>query len=190
MILSSLRSSTRNTMIVFLIIALFMVVLFWMGQPLWCTCGLKLFTLNAWGSESSQHFIDPYTTSHVLHGIIFFAVLTLFFRGFSWATKMFLALLIEVGWEILENSPIIINRYRSVTASNDYAGDTIINSTGDVLFMLFGFWIASRLPWKWTLAIVVSIELLMLAVYRDNLTLNILMLLYPIDAIREWQMGH
>lgn len=183
-------SSARSVFFVLCVLFCFVCILFFMGQPAWCACGLKLMTLDAWGSESSQNFIDPYTTSHVLHGILFFAFLTYVFRRLSIESKMFLSLLLEIGWEILENSPLIINRYRSVTASYGYEGDSILNSTSDVLFMLLGFWIASRFPWKWTLMFFVTIEVLMLFLYRDNLVLNVLMLVYPLDAVREWQMAH
>ena len=183
-------SLLRSVFFVLCILSFFVFILFLMGQPAWCVCGLKLMTLDAWGSESSQNFIDPYTSSHVLHGILFFAFLTYFFRRFSLEVKMFLSLLIEVGWEILENSPLIINRYRSVTASYGYEGDSILNSTSDVLFMLLGFWIAARLPWKWTLTFFVGVEVLMLFLYRDNLALNVLMLVYPLDVVRDWQMAH
>ncbi len=180
-----------------LVVALFMVVilvilsliLHVMGQPPWCVCGLKFMTLDAWGSESSQNFIDPYTISHVLHGILFFALLSLVFSTLTIRKKLLISFLLEIGWELLENTPLIINRYRSATASLGYTGDTILNSVSDVLFMLVGFWLAARLPWKWTLAILVLSEFLMLLVYRDNLTLNILMLITPIDAVREWQMA-
>lgn len=168
----------------------FAATLFWMGQPAWCACGLKLGTLDAWGSESSQNFIDPYTTSHILHGILFYAGLLIIARKLALEWRLLLAMGIEIGWELLENSPIVINRYRSATASLGYTGDTILNSTSDVLFMMFGFWLAAKLPWKWTLGIVIATELLMLAIYRDNLTLNVLMLLYPVAGIKTWQMGH
>ena len=172
---------------VLVILILFWAILFFMQRPLWCSCGLKLVTLDAWGSESSQNFIDPYTTSHILHGILFFALLVLFFRQWSLHRRLIIALLLEVAWEVFENSSFIIDRYRTATASQGYTGDTILNSTSDVLFMLFGFWLASRLPWKWTLMILVLTEVLMLAVYRANLTLNVLMLIAPDDAVREWQ---
>jgi Protein of unknown function (DUF2585) len=172
------------------IIAIFATTLYYMGQPAWCACGLKLGTLDAWGNESSQNFIDPYTTSHILHGILFYAALVVIARKLALQWRLLLAIGIEIGWELLENSPIVINRYRSATASLGYTGDTILNSTSDVLFMMFGFWLAAKLPWKWTLAIVIAVELLMLAAYRDNLTLNVLMLLYPVATIKTWQMGH
>jgi hypothetical protein len=174
---------------VVIILVVFSWILHMMGQPPWCVCGLKFMTLDAWGSESSQNFIDPYTTSHVLHGILFFAILSVALPRLAMQKKLLISFFLEIGWELLENTPLIINRYRDATASLGYTGDTILNSVSDVLFMLFGFWIAARLPWKWTLAILVLTELLMLLVYRDNLTLNILMLVTPIDAVREWQIA-
>lgn len=175
----------------FIVITLvgFSLILHAIGQPSWCVCGLKFMTLDAWGSESSQNFIDPYTTSHVLHGILLFAMLSLVLPRSAISSKLVVAFLLEIVWELLENSPLIINRYRNATASLGYTGDTILNSVSDVLFMLLGFWLAARLPRTWALAILMLTELLMFLVYRDNLTLNILMLVTPIDAVREWQMA-
>ncbi len=187
---SSRHPNLADAIIIGSALAIFSVILHFMGQPVWCVCGLKLWTLDAWGSESSQNFIDPYTMSHILHGILLLAVLSVIARRVSLRGKLFISFMIEIGWELLENSPLIINRYRQVTASLGYTGDSILNSVSDVIFMLFGFWLAARLPWKWTLTILVLTELLMLFVYRDNLTLNVLMLVYPLDAIKAWQMAH
>lgn len=189
--MTSLSRSPYLAVALFIVVTLVVLslILHVIGQPPWCVCGLKFMTLDAWGSESSQNFIDPYTTSHVLHGILFFAILSFVFPRFTLQRKLIISFLLEIGWELLENSPLIINRYRDATASLGYTGDTILNSVSDVLFMLLGFWLAARLPWKWTLAILILTELLMLLVYRDNLTLNILMLITPIDAVREWQMA-
>ncbi len=161
-----------------------------MGRIPWCTCGFGLWTSNAWGSDTSQLLADPYTTSHILHGIIFFWALRYLTPKLPVRYRLVIALLIEVGWELLENSPLIIHRYRAGTAASDYFGDSILTSTGDVLFALVGFWLAYRLPWKLILALSVAIEIIMLILYRDNLTLNILMLLYPIQAIKNWQILH
>ena len=161
-----------------------------MGRIYWCVCGFGLWTGNAWGSDTSQHLADPYSASHLMHGIIFYAVLISFTKKLSLQARFLIALLIEIGWELLENSPLIIERYRAATASMEYTGDSILNSTGDILFALVGFWIAYRLPWKWTLALCVVIEVIMLLLYRDNLTLNVLMLLHPVEDIRSWQMLH
>ena len=103
--------------------------------------------------------------------------------------RLLIALAIEAGWEVLENSPLIIARYRAATAAVGYSGDSIVNSAGDVLSCALGFWLASRLRWWWSVAIFVAVELIMLALIRDNLTLNVIMLLWPLDAIRRWQAG-
>ena len=107
------------------------------------------------------------------------------------AGKLFLAAcLIEASWEILENSPIIIDRYRAATASLDYYGDSILNSTFDLIAAMLGFWIATKWRWPWLVLLVVTVELLSLCFIRDNLTLNILMLFHPFQAVKQWQMGN
>jgi len=187
-------SSTSLTRLIVLLtavlLAAFVFTLHAMGRIPVCSCGPGLWTWSAWSSETSQHVGDPYSFSHVLHGIIFFWILWLLARRLSTAWKFFIAVVAEVGWEILENSPIIINRYRAATASLDYTGDSILNALGDVAFCMVGFWLAWKLPWKWTAVLVLLIELIMLALIRDNLTLNVLMLLSPIPAIKSWQMAH
>ncbi len=177
-------------LIVIGILALQALLLHFMGRIAWCACGIGLWTSSAWSSATSQLFADPYSASHVLHGIIFYLALWYLLRRLPLHWRLIIALLIEVGWEILENSPIIINRYRAATASLDYFGDSILNSVGDSIFMLFGFWLAYKLPWRVTLVLSIAIELIMLALYRDNLTLNVLMLLYPFQAVKQWQMVH
>ncbi len=172
-----------------IILAVFAFILHSMGRIPICECGFGLWTVEAWSTSTSQNFGDPYSFSHVLHGIIFYGLLWIFARRLPVRYRLIIAVLIEVAWEIFENTPFIINRYRAATASLDYFGDSILNSVGDVIFTMIGFWLAFRLPWKWTLAIVIAIELIMLYLIRDNLTLNILMLIAPIEAIRQWQMG-
>lgn len=181
--------TSRTAILIVLALAIFATILHIMGRIPYCTCGLKLWTWDAWGSESSQNFMDPYSSSHFLHGIIFFALLALVARRLSLTAKLWISIGLEMAWELLENSPLIIDRYRAATASLGYTGDSILNSTADVLFMMLGFWLAWRLKWQWSLAILILTELIMLAIYRDNLTLNVLMLLTPIDAVRDWQMS-
>lgn len=184
------RSVVRDWVVwtaILAILAAHAAILHAMGRIPICECGIGVWTPNAWANDTSQHFADPYSLSHVLHGIVFFAVLALVARRVSLRVRLIVSVLVEVAWEILENTPLIIDRYREATASQDYYGDSILNSLGDIAFVLLGFWIAHRLRWQWTLLIVLAIELAMLALYRDNLTLNVLMLLHPIDAIREWQ---
>jgi hypothetical protein len=144
---------------------------------------------NIWSSEQSQRFADPYSFSHVVHGVLFYAVLWLVGRRFPVSTRLVAAVALEAGWEILENSPIIIERYRAVTISLGYEGDSILNSMSDVLMMAAGFLAASRWRIGITVAMVLAFELGMLLLVRDNLTLNILMLIHPIDAIKAWQMA-
>ncbi|MDO8649280.1 MAG: DUF2585 family protein [Candidatus Peregrinibacteria bacterium] len=181
-----LRSFISITIII--VLALFALTLHWMGRIPWCECGFGLLETSAWSTSTSQHFVDPYTLSHILHGLIFYAVLNLFRKRIPLQYRLLIALGIEVGWEVLENSPIIIERYRAQTASLEYFGDSILNSLGDVLSALVGFWMAHRFSWKWTLGLLIVIEFAMLWAIRDNLTLNIIMLLTPIQAIKEWQL--
>lgn len=184
------RNSLHTAAILGVLLAVFMAIEYWMGRIPVCTCGFGVLTTDAWSSETSQLFADPYSSSHILHGIIFYAILRWLTPRLSVGNRLIIATLLEIAWELLENSPIIINRYRAATASLDYYGDSILNSFGDVSFVLLGFWIAHRLPWKRTLAFCIVVELVMLAVYRDNLTLNVLMLAYPVQAIKEWQVLH
>jgi hypothetical protein len=171
-------------------VALTAVVLLAMGRIPWCACGfVKLWHSAAADSQTSQHLADPYTFSHVLHGFGFFWILWLVARRLSLGARGVIAIAAECGWEILENTPLIIDRYRANTSSLDYFGDSVVNSMGDVLAMILGFWLASRLPFRVVLALTILIEIALLVTIRDNLTLNILMLVYPIDAIRRWQLG-
>jgi hypothetical protein len=166
-------------------------ILFWMDRIPICKCGyIKLWHGGRGDSEISQHLADWYTYSHVLHGVIFYFLLWFVFRGrLSVAARLVIATLIEGAWEIFENTPFIINRYRTQTVSRDYFGDTIINSVGDILAMIVGFLVASRLPAWVTVFLLIATELLLLYLLRDNLLLNIVMLIYPLDWIRQWQTG-
>jgi hypothetical protein len=138
----------------------------------------------------SQHLADWYTYSHVLHGIIFYWLIGIFAKGrLSVAARLVIAVFIEAGWELFENTDFIINRYRQGTVSKDYFGDSIVNSVGDMLAMIVGFILASRLPAWVTVALLIATEVILLVLIRDNLTLNIIMLIHPVDAIRTWQAG-
>lgn len=134
-------------------------------------------------SHTSQHLLDPYSLSHVQHGFLIFAIL--FFLG---RVKFEFAIILESFWEILENTPYIIERYRTTTAALGYYGDSIINSLGDLGSCLFGFYLASRLSWRTSIAAYLLIELAMLLTIRDSLTINILMLIHPIEALKAWQL--
>lgn len=165
-------------------------ILLQMGRPLFCQCGvISLWCGDIWSNQTSQQLADPYTFSHVIHGALFYFFLRLAGKRWPVALRLILAVALEAGWEILENSDFIINRYREATISLDYYGDSVFNSIGDILAMIAGFFLAFRLPVKATVCGIILVELLLLYFIRDNLTLNILMLLYPIPAIKAWQLG-
>ena len=148
----------------------------------------KTFVETSTTSEyTSQVMFDPYSISHVLHGMIFYYLFG-WLGSFDCDTNLMLSFAMECLWEILENSPIIINRYRSNTMSLDYYGDSILNITGDLVAMIFGWIVAFSMPWHVTLLTAVAAEMWMLKKYRDNLFLNVVMLIWPVESIRQWQI--
>jgi len=174
----------------FAMIAVAALILLWMGRPPICTCGtVKLWVGTALGPDNSQHLADWYTPSHIIHGFLFYGAGWLFLRSYPAGHRLLAAVAIEAGWEILENSHYVIDRYRDATMALGYSGDSVINSVADVGWMVLGFAIARRIPVWATIGIALLFELLTLYVIRDNLTLNVLMLVWPIDAIRLWQGG-
>ncbi|MCV9966170.1 DUF2585 domain-containing protein [Pararhizobium sp. BT-229] len=172
------------------VLILQVVIQYWMGRTPICECGyIKLFEPVANGPGNSQHLADWYTPSHIIHGFLFYGLAHLVLRRKPLAAKLLLALLIESGWELLENSPIIIDRYRTATISLDYYGDSILNSAMDTIFMALGFFFAWRAPVALTVAIALFFEIFTGWLIRDNLTLNVLMLVYPLEAVKAWQVA-
>ncbi|WP_313616645.1 DUF2585 domain-containing protein [Agrobacterium sp.] len=164
------------------------VILYFMGRIPICECGyVKLFEPGVNTPGNSQHLSDWYTPSHIIHGFLFFGLAWLLFRKQPIAMRLSFAVLIEAAWELLENSPLIIDRYRSATMALGYSGDSILNSAMDTVFMALGFFFAARMPVWVTVVVALVFELFTGWLIRDNLTLNVIMLLWPIDAIKEWQ---
>lgn len=174
----------------FALVAVMAALLLWMGRPPICTCGeVKLWVGAVHGPDNSQHLADWYTPSHIIHGFLFYALGWLVLRRNPPGDRLLAAVLIEAGWELLENSKWVIDRYREATMALGYTGDSVLNSAADVLWMILGFGIARRLPVGATVALAIGFELLTLAAIRDNLTLNVLMLVRPVEAIADWQSG-
>ena len=167
------------------------VVLFLMGRDPICPCGyVRLWTgPGAPPREGSQHLFDLYSPSHLIHGLVFYGALALVARRLSLTLRLAIATIVEAGWEILENTPMVIERYRAVTVSFDYNGDSIVNSASDMIAMGLGFYLARRIPIWASVAIALGFEALTIALIRDGLALNVLMLFWPSDAVLQWQQG-
>ena len=162
--------------------------LLWIGREPICTCGyVKPWHGQVVSSENSQHVSDWYTPSHLIHGLLFDAALWLVARRLSLGWRLAIATLVECIWEIVENSDAVIERYRAVTISLDYYGDSVLNTVFDVLTMILGFWLAARLPVWASVALILLFEGVTMWIIRDGLALNVLMLLWPVDWIAEWQ---
>jgi hypothetical protein len=180
----------RYWVIAFALVAVMAAILLWMGRNPICTCGtVKLWVSTVNGPDNSQHLADWYTPSHIIHGMLFYLLGWLCLRRNPPGDRLLGAVIIEAAWEVLENSPVIIDRYREATIALGYTGDAVINSVADVLWMILGFGIARRLPVWGTVTLALAFETLTLLVIRDNLALNVLMLVWPIDAVRVWQGG-
>lgn len=150
---------------------------------------VKMWVGDVNSDQNSQQVTDPYTFSHVIHGALFYGATHLAMRPASFGTRLLVALAVEGSWEAYENTDTVINRYRAATIALGYYGDSVLNSVADIVACLVGFWLASRFRWWWTASWVVATELLLAVAIRDNLTLNIIMLIWPIDAIRRWQIS-
>jgi hypothetical protein len=176
------------------IVAVFIIaawVLRSQGRQWWCSCGqFFLWAGDIWSEHNSQHLADPYSFTHILHGFVFCWLLVWIFPRLKMEVRLMLALVVEAAWELFENSEFVIQRYREATLALGYQGDSIINSLSDIMFCGLGVVLARYLGFRRTLVLFVITELVLIFWIRDSLILNIIMLIYPLDAIKTWQMGH
>ena len=191
---TKLRPHRKAWLATLALVALAVALLFAMDRPPICTCGeVELWHGTVQSSGNSQHLTDWYSPSHFTHGLIMYFVAWLLWRKWKlfggkparWALPI--AVLVEAAWEVIENTPMVIDRYRAVTVSWGYSGDSIINSGADIVWMIAGFVLATRLPAWISATLALGFELLTLWIIRDNLTLNVIMLFWPVEAIRQWQ---
>lgn len=181
-------SPRRAAVLAFLVIAFAAAIELAMGRHPVCTCGtVELWIGSRDSSKTSQMLADWYSPSHIVHGLLFYALLWLMFRRWPVGRRFLVAVIIEASWEVVENTPLVIDRYRETTAAIGYSGDSIVNSVSDMLMMCIGFLAARRLPPWASLLLLIGLEIVPLFVIRDNLTLNVWNLLAPDRAVQAWQ---
>ena len=182
--------SRRAWLIALAILVAAAAILLAMGRNPICSCGtVELWVGERDSAKTSQVLIDWYSLSHIVHGLLFYAVLWLVARRWPVEWRFLTALIVEASWEVTENTPMVIDRYRATTAALGYTGDSVINSLSDILMMALGFLLARKLPLWAAIALLIALELLPLFVIRDNLTLNIWTLIAPNAAVQAWQAG-
>ena len=174
-----------------LVVVVMIALLHAEGRRFLCACGHFAVWVSSWcSSNTSQQLLDPYSFTHILHGFLYFWLFTLLFRRMPRGWQFWLAILLESAWEVFENTPFVINKYRTETAALGYQGDTIVNSLGDLSCALIGFLVARRIGVRRSLIVFVLVELVLTFWIHDSLLLQILMLLRPIEAIKSWQACH
>lgn len=188
-LLSQKQSNQRLTIIAILsVLCLQALLLAAMGQPLMCACGyIKLWEGNILSSGNSQHLIDWYTFTHLLHGFIFYFIISFFLPKAPFTMRLLLAVMVESTWEVIENTPMVIQHYREQALAIGYSGDSIINSLSDTVAMIMGFCFAFRFSWQITLCVGILLELWVAYEIHDNLTLNIINLIHIFPSIHDWQ---
>ena len=178
----------RGYLLTLAIFLAMVAALLWMGREPICKCGfVKLWHGVVVSSENSQHLTDWYTPSHIIHGFLFYGLTILIMRKAAVGWRLAASTLIECAWEVSENTNAVIQRYREATIALDYFGDSVINSSADAAAMWVGFFLASRLPVWLTVVLGLAMEAFTTFMIRDGLTLNVLMLVWPLDAVRDWQ---
>ena len=171
------------------IITVAALVLLGMGRIPFCKCGtIAIWSSDVTSNQQSQQLADPYSFTHILHGLGFYLLTWLVAKRWPVGARLLLAVALESGWEILENTEFVLDRYRSHTLSYDYYGDSVFNSVGDILAMMAGFWLAAKLPWWGSVAAFILIDSALLFFIRDSLIVNIIMLIHPVEAIKNWQL--
>jgi len=182
------RSPVFQIAVACVIVVLMSVLLRAQGRLLICACGhVQIWTSDTCSANNSQHLFDPYSFTHVLHGVMFFWLITLLFRRMAPGRQVLLAVLLEAVWEVFENSSFVIDRYRTATAALGYQGDTVVNSIGDLLCALLGYLIARQLGVRRSIILFLFVELILILWIHDSLLLQILMLVRPVEAIKLWQ---
>ena len=174
---------------VVVVVLLMILLLRAQGRLLLCECGyFETWTSDTCSANNSQQLFDPYSLTHVLHGILFFWLIALLFKRMPSGWQLWLALLLESAWEVFENTRFVIERYRTATAALGYTGDTVVNSIGDLACALIGFWIARRVGFRGSIILFLLVELVLILWIHDSLLLQLLMLIRPVEAIKSWQM--
>jgi hypothetical protein len=185
---SSSESRRWPFILLALILVLHPLIVLLEGQPVWCHCGRPNVLIAAgWSPHTSQHPFDPYSFTHLLHGLVLYFALAWCFPRLKNVWSLTVTALIEALWEIAENSPVVVARFRAQTAAAEYTGDSVANSLGDLAACLAGFWLARRLGWRWSIVVFVVTELVLVLTIRDSLLLTVFMLIFPSETLRQWQ---